>query len=395
MDSRAQAEGDELLMGPRFVAAFMCLGVVSQTATKTPQRQPRITPPREVYSNAEFNLEKTSLPQKFDGHSIQELMTNLERERTRQEKGEFESTFDWQRRLIAARKQPILGSLTLTSYFAFVLERQTQFRSWDDSRARFSGVLEEINESFQGFSDAANRAVAANEISHREAYEDIKRHSEDQIEQLGRAQKALNAQALITKNLIDTANPLTVAERKLQSEALRAANAPIESQGTAVNVLYNADRERFEIAIEADMLGQPGTFPIRVLTGPASTRSYIGSNGFGSTEEVTEQRFTEYRLLIANSDDLPFVSSFDPKRIRVEIPVARENANEIKPQIQALVIVQLTAPFTSSSVIRRNPTHDDPISLKIEQVYLRANLLAIWIYNRETGVVYARILPTN
>jgi hypothetical protein len=130
-------------------------------------------------------------------------------------------------------------------------------------------------------------------------------------------------------------------------------------------------------------------------SGPASNRAYTGSNVFGAVQEVTEFEFKEYKLLIANSAAIPFVVSLDPKRLHVEVPMPPEKAKEVKPQIRVMAICKLTAPFTSSGKLHKEPVHDDPISVNIDQKYLNVNISAIWIYNYNTGAVYARIKPTD
>jgi hypothetical protein len=112
-------------------------------------------------------------------------------------------------------------------------------------------------------------------------------------------------------------------------------------------------------------------------------------------QEVEEFGFKEYKLIIANSVAVPFVTSLVPKRIHVEVPVPPEKAKEVKPNIKAIAICKLAAPFTTSGELRKEPAHDDPISVNIDHKYLKVNILAIRICNRATGTVYAKIQPTD
>src|SRR5450432_4145057 len=91
-----------------------------------------------------------------------------------------------------------------------------------------------------------------------------------------------------------------------------------------------------------------GGTTLRILSGPAHSRFYTGSNGFGAVQEVNEYGFKEYKLLISNGGAVSFVASLNPKRIHVGVPIPAEKAKEVKPQIQVIAICKLTAPFASS-----------------------------------------------
>lgn len=335
------------------------------------------------------------LPARFKGHDIQRLSSELEKANTAEEKREFESTEQWKVRLRLAEAQPLVGGITRSGTYAFVLQRHTTFKDWNDEQAKAFGVAEEIKQAFEALTGPVDEAAAASKISRRLAADQIHGYTKDELEQIGRAKSAFNTWALIERDLIATSDPVTAEEKKQRADAMKASAGQTDSPASAVSVFYDADRARFDITIQADMPRYAGESTLRVLSGRASSRAYSGSNGFGAVQEVKEYSFKEYDLLIANSNALPFVESLAPRRIHVELPMPPEKAQQLKPQIEVIAICKLAAPFTASGKTDKDPTRDDPISVRIDHKYLRVNVLDVWVYNHDTGVVYAKVRPTG
>ncbi|MBZ5624684.1 MAG: hypothetical protein LAQ69_39190 [Acidobacteriia bacterium] len=395
------------LMGMRSIiltcaTALTCLTMVAQTTKKAARPLPKETRPvpkearpGKAYSNTDFDPTLAHLPAAFNGHDIQRLSSELEKAKSTEEKKEFESTEQWNERLRLAEAQPVFGNLTRKSTYAFVVERYTTFTDSEDETAKGFGATAEISETFDALMSTAEEAAAAGRISHRSAAEQVQGYGQDWKEQYGRASKTYRAQLLVHKNLIGTSDPVTSEEKRQRADAIRAFEERTDSPATAVNVAYDADRTRFDITIQADVPPCSGGSTLRILSGPASHRAYTGSNGFGAAQNVNEYGFKEYKLLIANGVAVPFVAALAPKRIHVEVPIAPEKAKEVKPQIQVIAICKLTAPFTSSGRVRQEATRDAPTSVDIDLKYVKVKILGIWIYNYDTGEVYARIQPAD
>ncbi|MGA8729741.1 MAG: hypothetical protein WB608_13400, partial [Terracidiphilus sp.] len=90
-----------------------------------------------------------------------------------------------------------------------------------------------------------------------------------------------------------------------------------------------------------------------VSSGPAKSRTYTASNGFGAVQEATEHAFREYNLLIVNSSHFPF-SDRVPRRISVMVPMPPEKARAVKRQIQMLAVCKLVQPYLSSVLSQKS-----------------------------------------
>jgi hypothetical protein len=298
-------------------------------------------------------------------------------------------------RLRLADAQPIVGNLKRTSTYAFVIERYTPFKDWDDEDAKAHGAMEEMGEAFGTITAAIDKETAASRMSYRDAAKLVEDYSQDQIEQLDSVRKIQEAHYLIHQRLIATSDPVTAEERQQHAAALRVWDERTDDAGSAVKVAYDADRAGFDITIQTDIPSITGGSTLRLSSGPAKNRVYTASNEFGAVQQVKEYSFKEYNLLITNSANIPFLATMVPRRVRVDVPISLEKAEMAKPELEAIAICKLTAPFVASRKIDKEPTHDDPTSVQIDQRYLTARILAIWIYNHDTGAVYARILPTD
>ena len=173
---------------------------------------------------------------------------------------------------------------------------------------------------------------------------------------------------------------------------------------------YDADGGKFEIVVTGDapehqqypgenrMYLYLGGFAMGVLREPSSHKTYIGSNGFGASRQVHAYDRTEYQVLIAEEtsglcDSQPCLSlpvSPKHKEFHVTVPMSADTAGRVKKQLQVVVIGKLAVPFVSTGSSYRAPTVDDPVEVGVRMNYVKMDISAVWVYNRETGAVYAR-----
>src|ERR1700682_591520 len=175
---------------------------------------------------------------------------------------------------------------------------------------------------------------------------------------------------------------------------------------SGVKIVYDADRAKFDVSTQAEppiylseRAKAGGALSLPVWTTGSLGRAYIATNGFGAVREVTEYTSTEYKLIIANNDAMPFIDVplWKPlgfREIRGEVFILPALAREVKSQIRLVAVCKLAVPYVTSGWLLREATLDNPVSRNIDFKYLNVNLLAIWLYNHETGAVYARIHPS-
>jgi hypothetical protein len=106
------------------------------------------------------------------------------------------------------------------------------FKNWNDERAKGLAVIEESYVTFKALLDATNELAAARRISYTEAAEQVQGYYKDEHEQVDRATKAFDAQALIERNLIATSDPATAEEKKQRADAIRASDERRRSPAT-------------------------------------------------------------------------------------------------------------------------------------------------------------------
>lgn len=209
---------------------------------------------------------------------------------------------------------------------------------------------------------------------------------EDAISQLEGSAKAMKVAYAITSGLE------TTKESAQLGDAMKATEEQLVSPASAVNVTYDADRAQFAITIQGEIPPHAGGSTLRVGNGPVSRHSYVGSNGFGAVREVAEYEFTEYNLVAANSAAFPLTSKA-PKRFYIHVPMGPEQAQRVKSQIRVLAVCRLVRPFVAAGKLRKDPTHEDPVSLKINYSFLNVNILEFLVFNHETGEIYAVATP--
>jgi hypothetical protein len=346
-----------------------------------------------VYSTAEFDPSVTRLAVGFDGHDIQKLSSELDKVHALGQKAEFESTQEWKDRLNAVEAQSTIGPLTRKSIYAFLIERNAPLIDMDDAFARAYGTTMDLEEAFGALKSGLDELTAASKLSRRDAAQLIEGYGADEIEQVRRNGRALRAEAVVLENRSKASDP--VAQQKSQHAVTVAAGEPLDSPGNPLQIVYDADRASFDVTVQADLPVYPGGSTLRSSTGRASHRTYTGSNAYGALMKVDQYNFKEFKLLIANVATVPFVANLVPKRLHFEIPMPAEKAREVKPQIQAIAICKLLAPYTTSVAVHREATRDSPIELNIDRKYIIVDLLDVLVYNRDSGEVYARLIRAD
>jgi hypothetical protein len=107
------------------LAGSMLAGAASpqQPEVKPPSKksEPRKTRPKATpgFSTAPFDSSVERLPPNYLGHSMIDVWTELNKRSSNFKKGEYETSAAWAARLQKLQGQPLTGSLTMLSQFAF------------------------------------------------------------------------------------------------------------------------------------------------------------------------------------------------------------------------------------------------------------------------------------
>jgi hypothetical protein len=118
--------------------------------------------------------------------------------------------------------------------------------------------------------------------------------------------------------------------------------------------------------------------------------SYVGSNAFGVTAKVIRSEHHRWGVLLPHQAH---------QFVRLDVPVAPERAAALKERLRLLAVVRLRPDSAvevsdpvrqHTDVDRTSPTLDHRYDTTIYRHDLRADLLALWVYDHESGEVLGR-----
>lgn len=181
---------------------------------------------------------------------------------------------------------------------------------------------------------------------------------------------------------------------------------------------YDADTQQFQISLETEWLSQftfedyRASFIVKTLN--KGSHSYIGSNAFGATREVTSFNAIQYGLALVNQQDFGSSRHDDNKyniktpltsirKVSIAIQIPPDKARTLKDNIGVLLICKPALYKSDAKVSLRNgndlifenydssqATIDSPTSHLYERKYINVEILGIWIYDIRTGEVISR-----
>lgn len=108
--------GVMLIISPVFAAEQKVTkqkDTVSLNSTKEPKKK------KEKYTTKPFDITADKLPPNYAGHDAKQLYQNIQQRKSREKKGEFETSEQFQKRVEKESTAPILGSLGTDNYFVF------------------------------------------------------------------------------------------------------------------------------------------------------------------------------------------------------------------------------------------------------------------------------------
>jgi hypothetical protein len=159
---------------------------------------------------------------------------------------------------------------------------------------------------------------------------------------------------------------------------------------------------------------------IRIVYAPKIDNQLTVMNPNGSKVEFKELKFTDYVLALNNFDEfagIKTVSSLSKMGVagkgdgmilgenpKAEVTdravqgifrVKEAEVEQFKESIRLLALCRLAAPYTTSRIVHRQGTSDNPEEYLADHRYLHVRLLELWFYDIITGRVLLKMQPTT
>jgi formylglycine-generating enzyme required for sulfatase activity len=155
-------------------------------------------------------------------------------------------------------------------------------------------------------------------------------------------------------------------------------------------VIYDADAQVFHIKCEPTPVYSAtsetiiGGRSFRFKTAITSSRQYAAQNVFGATFEVTSTRWETFQISFTNWLWGPALVS--------EIPINRQEAPIIKPNLKALLVGKLSVTNPTRSGFRyRAATFESPTEISDWLYYIDIDLMEVLFYDYTSGRIFSRL----
>jgi hypothetical protein len=168
-----------------------------------------------------------------------------------------------------------------------------------------------------------------------------------------------------------------------------------------VRSVYDADNQVLQVYVPLYEIPSGGrlasNFRSMWAKFESADSSYIGTNGFGAVAKVHNTEYTIHSVAFGNARSFPAAEAKDEHStelgILVEFLLGPDAARRMKRELSALSVCRLTAPFTWSDYSSEAATVSSPYATQSLENYVITELLEVWIYNRKSGAIYAKVRP--
>jgi hypothetical protein len=258
------------------------------------------------YSIGALDLSVGNLEPKYHGHDPEELFSVLSAGRT---KGEFETTAEYNQRLIQIENASILGSLTYGSVYAFYVQ---------DS---------EIDARY----DADSRILA-----------------------------------------------VSIELEPIHMERPEVCSPNLVRLGLCKGTEHYVGAHAFLSKTKMLSLGE-----------------YTGTNSYGATTVVKSERRDQFKITFSNLEDFPTQSGLMGEDICVRLSMDAISAQRAKGNLGVLAVSKLVSPYVTSNLGYHEPTLAEPYKLDSHFNFIHVHILALWVYDKSSGQVLAKIRGTD
>ncbi|MDR3707160.1 MAG: hypothetical protein P4L33_02585 [Capsulimonadaceae bacterium] len=125
--------------------------------------------------------------------------------------------------------------------------------------------------------------------------------------------------------------------------------------------------------------------------------TYTAQNAYGTQFTVRRQNYSSYELYIKNIANY-HVAPTDGTLTVASIPLSADDARIAKPDISVLALCHFStykSDYCNENNFIRRPTANDPIEYTLKLYVLHTVIDAFWVYNKSTGDVYSRLIPSE
>lgn len=181
----------------------------------------------------------------------------------------------------------------------------------------------------------------------------------------------------------------TTAQYKKRIEELKKNSGDVSHTKRFVFVLnyqfsdYDADNQILNITTAFTQINGKIS---AALGSETITDSYVGSNAFGATANVSKTITSYYGIEFQGGNATePLVTA----QLKMDIPTAQAT----KPNIRTLVYFELIPPYINSAQTKKDPTLYSPSDSTNNSNIFTGKLLQVWFIDQTTGkVLYKKIV---
>jgi hypothetical protein len=163
-----------------------------------------------------------------------------------------------------------------------------------------------------------------------------------------------------------------------------------------VRSVYDADNQVLQVYLPLEKLSSgrlASDFRSMWAKLESTHSSYVGINGFGAIAEVQSTHDTIHHVAFGNAQAFTTAENDFQAEVRVRVPCGPDAARQMKPEVSALAVCRLTAPFTTSTYHSDTATVSYPYATQGEDNYVITELLELWIYDRRSGAIHVKLRP--
>ncbi|MCC6502247.1 MAG: hypothetical protein IT362_03805 [Deltaproteobacteria bacterium] len=211
--------------------------------------------------------------------------------------------------------------------------------------------------------------------------------------------------APLEKNEFETTEEYEKKIASVTLDAIYAMKFDMDTSRRSEIYPYDADTNKFKIQLTTETLSfssfedRRGSFVVKEMN--KRSESYVASNAFGASRLVKGYVATQYGVALVNEDDFGS-DDHGTRTVNVEIDVSIDKAKQLKDNIGILLLCK---PSLYKSNAERKYKGNDlifeksdyfggtmnvPISHYYDQKYINVEVLAIWIYDFRTGMIFLK-----
>ncbi len=124
--------------------------------------------------------------------------------------------------------------------------------------------------------------------------------------------------------------------------------------------------------------------------------SYVGTNAFGATVDVSKEETRYYNLVVSNPDDFNIDKIYDSIGLYqlgfvANYQISATEAKKVKSKIISFIVCKFVPPFVSRNRKYNRATFDYPHEETYDFNYVHVSILELWFVDSSTGTVFWKV----